>query len=73
MSTQKTRQQQKADELFELLNYYAYPTKGETLAAQTGLMVGWLSRLASTDWTVAQELAARLERARLEKSSSKDT
>ena len=73
MSTQKTRQQQKADELFELLNYYTYPTKGETLAAQKGLMVGWLARLATTDWTVAQELEARLQRARREHSSSKDT
>jgi hypothetical protein len=73
MSIQKTRQQQKADELFELLNYYTYPTKGETLAAQKGLMVGWLSRLATTDWTVAQELEARLDRAKQQNSSSKDT
>lgn len=73
MSNQKTRKQQKAEDLFELLNYYEYPTKGETLCAQKGLLVGWMARLASTDWTVAQELKFRLERARNEHSSSKDT
>ena len=73
MSIQKTRIEQKADEIFELLDHYVYPTKGETLAAQKGLMVGWLARLATTDWTVAQELEARLQRARREHSSSKDT
>lgn len=73
MSIQKTRLQQKADDIFELLDHYVYPTKGETLAAQKGLMVGWLARLATTDWAVAQELEARLERARNEKSSSKGT
>lgn len=73
MSNQKTRKQQKADDLFELLNYYEYPTKGETLCAQKGLLLGWLARLAATDWTVAQELKFRLERARQQNSSSKDT
>jgi hypothetical protein len=73
MSNQKTRKQQKADDLFELLNYYEYPTKGETLAAQKGLIVGWLARLATTDWAVAEELKVRLERARQKYSSSKDT
>jgi hypothetical protein len=73
MSTQKTRHQQKADDIFELLDHYVYPTKGETLAAQKGLMVGWLARLATTDWAVAQELEARLSRARQQCSASKDT
>ena len=73
MSIQKTRIEQKTDDIFELLDHYVYPTKGETLAAQKGLLAGWLARLATTDWTVAQELKARLERARREKTSSKDT
>ena len=73
MSIQKTRLEQKADDIFELLDHYVYPTKGETLAAQKGLMVGWLARLATTDWTVAQELEARLARARQQCSSSKGT
>lgn len=72
MSTQKTRAQQKADDLFELLNYYEYPTKGETLCAQKGLLLGWMARLAATDYLVAQELENRLEIARRKYSSSKD-
>lgn len=72
MSTQKTRAQQKADDLFELLNYYEYPTKGETLCAQKGLLIGWMARLAATDYLVAQELENRLEIARRKYSSSKD-
>jgi len=73
MSQTKTRAQEKLSDLSELLNYYVYPTKGETLCAQKGLMMGWLARLASTDWIVAEELEARLNKARLEHSSSKDT
>jgi hypothetical protein len=64
MSRPKTRIQEKTDDLFELLNYYEYPTKGEALAAQKGLLLGWLARLASTDYIVAQELKARLNRSR---------
>ena len=67
MSNQKTRAQQKADDLFELLNYYEYPTKGETLCAQKGLLLGWMARLAATDWMVSEELERRLEKARREK------
>jgi hypothetical protein len=73
MSQPKTRAQEKLNDLSELLNYYMYPTKGETLCAQKGLMMGWLARLASTDYIVAQELEARLNRARQQNSSSKDT
>jgi hypothetical protein len=72
MSKPKTRAQEKLDNLNELLNYYVYPTKGETLAAQKGLMLGWLARLASTDYVVSQELDARLYLAK-KSSSSKDT
>ena len=61
MSKPKTHTQQKLDDLTELLNYYAYPTKGETLCAQKGLLMGWVARLASTDYIVAQELENRLE------------
>ena len=64
MSHQKTRAQQKLDDLNELLGYYTHPTKGETLCSQKGLMMGWLARLAATDWIVAEELERRLERAR---------
>ena len=73
MSKPKTRIQEKADDLFELLNYYEYPTKGETLCAHKGLLLGWLARLATTDSLVAQELKVRLYRARQQNSSSKDT
>lgn len=73
MVSPKTRIQEKLEDLNELLDHYVYPTKGETLAAQKGLMLGWLSRLASTDFIVAQELEARLYSARQKNSSSKDT
>jgi hypothetical protein len=73
MSGKKTRIQEKVDDLNELLNCYVYPTKGETLAAQKGLMLGWLARLASTDHIVSQELEARLYLAKQKNSSSKDT
>ena len=42
MSHQKTRAQQKLDDLNELLGYYTYPTKGETLCSQKGLLLGWM-------------------------------
>jgi hypothetical protein len=71
MSKPKTRIQEKADDLFELLDYYEYPTKGETLCAQKGLLIGWLARLASTDYIVAQELEARLYLAKQKNSSPK--
>jgi hypothetical protein len=73
MANQKTRIQEKADDLFELLKYYEYPTKGETLCAHKGLLIGWLARLASTDYIVAQELEARLYLAKQKNSSSKGT
>ena len=73
MSQPKTRIQEKAEDLFELLNYYEHPTKGETLCAQKGLLLGWLARLASTDYMIAQELEARLYLAKQKNSSSKDT
>ena len=72
MNKPKTRAQEKLEDLNELLSYYSYPTKGETLASQNGLMMGWLARLASTDYIVDQELDARLYWAR-QKNSSKDT
>jgi hypothetical protein len=73
MSKPKTRIQEKADDLFELLNYYEHPTKGETLCAQKGLLIGWLARIASTDHIVAQELEARLYLAKQKSPSSKGT
>jgi hypothetical protein len=73
MSKPKTRIQEKVDDLNELLNCYVYPTKGETLAAQKGLMLGWLARLASTDHIVAQELEARLYLAKQQRLSSKNS
>ena len=73
MSKKQTRQEEKLDELNELLSYYDYPTKGETLCSHKGLMLGWLSRLAATDYIVAQELENRLDIARRKHSSSKGT
>lgn len=73
MTAPKTRKQETFDDLNELLGYYARDTKGETMAAQIGLMMGWLSRLATQDWIVKEELEARLKEARKQHSSSKDT
>ena len=64
MSKPKTRIQEKLDDLNELLNYYEYSTKTEMLCAQKGLLLGWMSRLAATDWMIADELERRLDRAR---------
>jgi hypothetical protein len=69
----KSRQQQALDNINELLGYLAKETKGETLAAQLGFMMGWMSRIASQDSIVGQELNARLKIARRKHSSSKDT
>jgi hypothetical protein len=71
MSKPKTHLDEKVDDINELLGYYEYPTKGETLAAQRGLLSGWLARLATTDYMVAQELEERLYLARQKHSSSK--
>jgi hypothetical protein len=64
MSKPKTHFEEKVDAINELLDYYAHPTKGETLAAQRGLLTGWLARLATTDYIVAHELDERLYLAR---------
>jgi hypothetical protein len=73
MTVPKNRKQEALEDLNELLGYLAKETKGETMAAQIGLMMGWLSRLATQDWMVKEELAARLKQARQRHSSSKDT
>jgi hypothetical protein len=71
MSKPKTRAQEKLDDFNELLDHYVYSTKGETLTAQKGLMLGWLARIAATDYDVSQELEARLNLARQQSPSSK--
>ena len=71
MSKPKTHLDEKVDNINELLGYYEYPTKGETLAAQRGLLSGWLARLATTDYMVARELEERLHLARERKSSQR--
>jgi hypothetical protein len=71
MSKPKTHLDEKVDDINELLGYYEYPTKGETLAAQRGLLSGWLARLAITDYLVARELEERLYLARERKSSQR--
>lgn len=73
MTVPKNRKQEALEDLNELLGYLAKETKGETMAAQIGLMMGWLSRLSTQDWMVREELNARLEEARRQHSSSKDT
>jgi hypothetical protein len=73
MAHPKTHTEQKLDEINELLEYYTYPTKGETLAAQRGLLSGWLARIAATDYIVSNELEERLHLAKQKHSSSKDT
>ena len=73
MSKPKTHLDEKVDNINELLGYYEYPTKGETLAAQRGLLSGWLARLATTDYMVARELEERLYLARERKSSQRKT
>ena len=72
MSHAKTQTEKKLEEINELLSYYDYPTKGETLAAQRGLLSGWLARIAATDYIVSNELEERLYLAR-QKNSSKGT
>lgn len=69
MSSNKTRQQQALEDINELLGYCAKETKGETMAAQIGYLMGWLSKIASTDWIVGQQLEARLDQARRKNSS----
>ena len=68
-----TRQQQIFNDLNELLGYYAKSTKSETMAAQIGLLMGWLSRIASIDYSVQQELTARLKKIKNQNSSLEDT
>ena len=46
----------------ELLEYYVKDTDGSTLASQRGLLTGILARVASTDWELAKEIEARIER-----------
>lgn len=69
----KTRQQEALDDVNELLGYYAKETKGETLASQVGLLMGWMARIAATDWIVRQELDQRLDKARQTNSSLRGT
>jgi hypothetical protein len=69
----KTRKQELLEDINELLGYFEKSTKTETMAAQLGLLMGWMSRLASQDYTVKQELEARLVDARKNHSSSAGT
>jgi hypothetical protein len=73
MSKPKTHFQEKLEEIDELLEYYTQDTKGKTLAAQRGVLSGWLARIAATDYIVSEELRERLYLARKVRSSSKDT
>jgi hypothetical protein len=70
MSKPKTHIEEKLEAINELLDHYEHSTKTETLAAQRGLLSGWLARLATTDYIVARELDDRLEIARRKKLSS---
>jgi len=73
MSQSKTHLQEKLAELDELLEHYSHATKGETLAAQRGLLQGWLARIAATDYIVANELKERLYLATNGQKPSKGT
>jgi hypothetical protein len=73
MTVPKDRKQEAFEDLNELLGYYAKDTKGETMAAQIGFMMAWLSRLSTQDWVIRQELDARLKVARQRHSSSGGT
>lgn len=73
IAPKKARQQEILDDINELLGYYARETKGESMAAQIGLLMGWMSRIAATDWMVREELEARLKQARKKHSSSTNT
>lgn len=64
MSNHLTRQEKMVKDIDELLSHYNGKTKTEILAAQRGLLTGWLARIASTDWVVAKELEERLESAK---------
>ena len=71
--SKKTRYQEKLEALEKLLSQYSdqYQTKGEILAAQRGLLTGWLARIASTDWDVSRELDSRLTKSASLKDTSK--
>ena len=73
MAQPKTHLQEKLAELDELLEYYLRATKGETLAAQRGLLQGWLARIAATEYIVANELTERLYLAKHGQKPSKGT
>jgi len=73
MSQSKAHLQEKLAELEELLEHYSRATKGETLAAQRGLLQGWLARIAATDYIVANELKERLYLAKHGQKPSKGT
>jgi hypothetical protein len=73
MAQPKTHFQEKLDDINELLGYYVHSTKGETLAAQRGLLQGWLARIAATDYIVANELKERLYLAKHGQKPSKGT
>jgi hypothetical protein len=62
MSRPENRFDQMRNLIEELLEYYIKDTKGETLAAQRGLLTGILARIAATDWELSKELEARIER-----------
>ena len=64
MSQHKTHVEQIQEELDELLDLYDKGNKLETLTYQRGLLSGWLSRIASTDNIVHQEIKNRLYQAK---------
>jgi hypothetical protein len=59
MST-KTHLEEIEAELEELLKLSAKDNKLETLIYQRGLLTGWLARLATTDYSIRQEIRDRL-------------
>ena len=71
MNVSKTRKQQALDDIHRLIGYQARKTKGETMAAQIGYLMGWLSKIAAEDYIVRQELDARLRQAEYLESESK--
>ena len=62
MTHPENRFEKMKDLIEELLEYYVRDTAGSTLAAQRGLLTGILARVAATDWELAKEIEARIER-----------
>lgn len=70
----KPNEQRIRNEILQLINAYAhkneYETTTEHLAAEVGYLTGWLASVIARDWTLENELRARLEQYNIVEASS---